>query len=271
MHHDIQERHTIKSIYQIKCIYLQQIKELEKLDDEIKSNMEHLNGFEPYRIEYRFGITGEDRHVKYIDRACWKYLIDLFELQKYMLCTDYDNLINQVYYKFEFPEYTIENAYGWMESLRDVIYDNVRTLVKTVFERATTECYYTGSGYSNRKKKKRNNNGIDEKFILTTHEHSDIFGYRIEQTFTDDLEKACFLLDGKQLPKYTLKDCMRKERMSEHGNDYFDVKIHKNGNTHYHIHNKEILNKLNIYGSESAIIGEDIKIKILETRRPAGG
>jgi hypothetical protein len=46
-------------------------------------------------------------------------------------------------------------------------------------------------------------------------------------------------------------------------NDYFSVKFCKNGNTHYTM-NEEIREKLNKWGPEGNIIGENIKIKIFE-------
>ena len=256
-------RHDIPAIYRIKLKFLGQIKAFQELEQVIEITVKEIEGSAPYRVDYRYGDFSKCREIKYIDRICWRYLVNLFELYKYMLCTDYEKMKDQIE-DFNFPEFTIENAEGWLAGLKDVIYDNIRTLIKTVFENITEDTYYTGSGYSNLKKKKRNNNGIDKNFILTTNDYSRIFGYYSSKpTLTDDLEKVCYIMDGKTVPEITLKQIMRQEKKVEFTNDYFKIKICQNGNTHYTLFD-ESRNKLNLYGAGKGIIGEDIKIKIFE-------
>jgi len=258
------KRKSITEIFNLKQILLTQLSMLEKLDNEIEKDLSEIKGYRPYRIEYRFDNYSDNRAEKYIDRTCWQYLIRLFELEKYMLCTDYEKMQKQID-QFDFPVFTIENAEGYIASLKDIIYDNIKTMMKSVYERITDSYYYTGgSNYNSSTKKKRNNNGIDTTFIITTYDYSRVFGYyRDKPTITDDLEKLCYILDGKKLPDHTIIDQLRTNKKPESENEYFKLKVCKNGNTHYTLQD-DIKNKLNIYGGDPSRIGENIKIKVFD-------
>lgn len=260
------KRLTLQDIYLIKLKCIEKIEEIEKIQKEINDLFDSLEGYTPVRLDNKYNTHGKNRSEKYTDRTCWRLLIQMFELKKYMLCTKYDKMSDDIE-NFNFPVFNIENANGWINDLKNVIYENVTELCKQVFENITNDCYYTGSGYSNREKKKRNNNGIDNFFILTTYDYSNIFGYHWNRpTVTDDLEKCCYILDGKTLPDSTIKDKMRSEKINECANDYFNIKVCKNGNTHYKIINNNIINKLNKIGAGNSKIGEDIKIKVFDNR-----
>jgi len=259
---DLVKRKTIPDLYTLKLNLLDKIKQVQTIESETDKAFDDILSYKPYRIEYRFGVYGENQEEKYIDKCCWTYLIRIFELEKYMLCTDYEKLKKQIE-DFNFPVFNIENAEGYINSLKDIIYDNVKTMLKQVYETIIESTYYTGSGYSNRGKKKRNNNGIDKMFILTTYDYSNIFGYYTRPTITDDLEKLCYILDNKKLPVDTIKNKMKGNGVSEYMNDYFKIKTCKNGNTHYWL-TDAIRNKLNLYGADNSRIGENIRIKIFE-------
>ncbi|GEM_PF-2746901 len=262
---EIVKRKSIEDIYKIKLTMLSQLESLQKLDKEISEAFRDLNGYEPVRIDYRYDNHGENREEKYIDRTCWKYLIRLFELEKYMLCTDYEKVCKQID-DFNFPVFTIDNAEGWIASLKDIIYDNVRTMMKSVYERITEGHYYTGgSSYSTRAKKKRNNNGIDKHFIMTTHDWSRVFGYSYSRlTVTDDLEKLCYILNGKKLPEKTIIRTLERYGKNDTAeNEFFKIKLCKNGNTHYWIE-ENTRNKLNLYGADPSKIGENLRIKVFD-------
>ena len=104
---------------------------------------------------------------------------------------------------------------------------------------------------------------FDEHFIISTGDHYSINWYNDRPTITDDLEKACYIIDGKALPDTTIKNTMRRSKIWESENPYFKIRICKNGNTHYWI-NDEIRNRLNYFGAKRGIIGQDCKIKIFE-------
>ena len=262
---EIAKRPIISDIYKMKIEALSKIKEVETITKELDKVLESYQGFKPYRIDWRDKNYNENREEKYIDKICWSYLVNLFELQKYMLCTEYEKMQKEIE-DFQTPIFNPTNAEAWLFQLKDLIHKNIKTMLKSVYDKIINDYYFTGSGYSNRKKKKRNNNGIDKTFILTTNDYDRAHGYssyynRI--SITDDLEKACYLLDGKTIPEKTIIESMRTDKLFIAENKYFKIKLCKNGNTHYTIF-EETKNKLNMIGPDGNIIGEKIRIKVFD-------
>lgn len=255
------KRFDVQSLYLFKLDMLARMKEIEQKEKELEDSFHSIGGYTPYHIEKRLEIPGINREEKCVDAYIWRYLINLFQLKRYMLCTEYEQYQNKIDHG-DMPIFTVENAKQFLDGLRDVIYLNVKELVHKVFEELTTGTYRTGSSYS-APRKKRNNNGIDKNFILHTCDYSYIITYWSDRpTITDDLEKVCYLLSGQPLPETTIKDTMRRDKLIEADNGYFKIKIYSNGNTHYTL-DDSIREKLNRYGPRGAYLGENIKIKIV--------
>lgn len=253
-------RKTILDIWEMKQKSLRVYEAIDEAHKESERLMEEINRFSLYHIDTRNcnGKTVEQN----IDQRCWEYLVRLYNLEKYMLCTEYDKMSNHLH-DYDFPVFNVDNANAWMDSLKALVYESMQKLIEDVFERITQDTYFTGSSYSNRLKKKRNNNGIDKHFIIRTMDNYCMNYWSGKPTITDDLEKACYIIDGKQLPEITIKNVMNKGKIWESENDYFRIRICQNGNTHYWI-NEEIRQKLNLYGSKRGIIGENCRIKIFD-------
>lgn len=260
---DIQLRHTVESLYALKCETLTEAHTLWAKEKSLSNIYESINGHSPYRVENYNKIYGENQDMKCIDQALWRYLVRLYSLEKFMLCTDHQKMVDQID-KFQTPEFTIENASGWLDGLKNLIRDNVHALVKKVYSEITNGFYYTGgSGYRG-DKKKRNNNGIDKNFILYTADWSTIFAYwRYSPSIMDDLEKVCYILDGKTLPEKTIRQELKAGQKADASNQYMSVKLCQNGNTHFTL-DETIRALLNKYGPTGTEIGENIKIKVFE-------
>lgn len=255
---DIAVRQTIPQICDIKIRVLKAYEEINRLNKTVENELKGINAYSYYHIR-------RDTHtddVKSVDQRCWYYLVALFNLERYMLCSEYEKMMHQIE-NYDFPVFTEENAWAWLSALESLVYTSVQKLIEDVFERVTTETYWTGSGYSSRQKKKRNNNGIDKHFILSTGDASALSWYSRGPTITDDLEKACYIIDGKTLPEITIKSTMKKEKIWESENPYFRIRVCQNGNTHYWIKD-EMRERLNFYGSKRGVLGSDLKIKIFE-------
>ena len=260
---EIVKRFTIEDIYKMKIEVLNQIKLIQNTDKELEKTLEPFHGHRPYRIDWRFGIYCDNPEEKNIDCVCWNYLVNMFHMEKYMLCTEYDKMRAEVN-NFKTPIFNLENAKSWLESLKSQIHSNVKTMLKSVYDKIINGTYRTGSGYSNQKKKKRNNSEIDKWFILSTCDWNTMYSYWTSgPTITDDLEKACYILDGKTVPDITIKEKMKSDKLTEAENEYFRIRICKNGNTHYRIFD-DTRNKLNMIGPDGNIIGEKIRIKVFD-------
>lgn len=259
--YDLKVRHTIKSLFDIKLKIIENVYIMNDSAKNIDLLYKEINGYTPYRIEMNEHIYCDNRDEKIIDRSLWLYMVKLYNLEKFMSCSSYYDMLSEIN-NYKTPIFSIENAYGWVNSLKTTIRENVSDLIKKVYNDVTNSFYYTGNGYRG-EKKKRNNNGIDKKFIIYTGDYSSINGiyYSNRPSIMDDLEKVCYILDGELLPDVTLRDTLKRENVYYGNNKYFSVKLCANGNTHFTI-NEEIRVMLNKYGSSQFDIGENIKIKI---------
>lgn len=262
---EIDIRKTLPDLAQLRALILQSIENLKKTNKMVDDLMEEIGSHSYFRLDrngYSYGNYNEENEV---DQRLWMYLVRSFHLERYMLCTEYEKMIKQIN-EYDFPVFSEENAQAWLESLKAMVYESVEKLIKDVFNRITEKTYYTGSGYSARQEKKRNNNGIDKNFILTTYDYNKVFGWSTSHpTITDDLEKACYIIDGKYVPDIRLKEKMRSDKSATGENEYFSIKVCKNGNTHYTM-KEEMRQKLNLYGAGRGIISDGIKIKIFDKK-----
>lgn len=260
---EIQERPTVESMFRSKLDMLSDIEKLKKLDEEIGNSFKLFNWHEPYRIEWRFDNHEQNREEKYIDRVLWRYLVRLYQLEKYMLATEYKKMEKEID-EFRTPDFTPENAHAWLKGLKSMIYENVRLMCKRVYEQLISGTYQPGNAW-NSPRKKRNNNGVDRFFILPTHDYGRIFGYSFyhSPSVVDDLEKVCYLLDGKTMPDETIITRAKMDQTSEVESPYFKVIFHKNGNTHFRL-TDETRQRLNRIGPDGNVIGENIRIKVFE-------
>jgi len=262
---ELAPRMTVDGLYTAKLDIIARMHELEEKDHQLRKKFETIKGYTPYDLScHDSGLNRETEkgYEKCVDRWCWKYLVDLFGLHRYMLCTAYKQLQDDIE-AGRTPDFTPDNARGWLASLQDLVNDNVRTLIHQVFDELTRGTYRTGSSW-NSPEKKRNNNGVDARFILHTGDWSSLFGYYSDKpTVTDDLEKVCYIVAGQELPKITAKETMRKDKVDTYKNEFFELKVCQNGNTHY-VLSDTVRDALNLYGPSGAILGENVKIKIVE-------
>lgn len=260
---DIQVRHTVESLFALRCKILTEARELWAVEKKLRDDYTEIDGHAPYRLENTNRIHGVNQDEKSVDQAMWRYLVRLYNLEKFMLCTDFAKMTDEID-TFRTPEFTIENANGWLDGLKELIRNNVDVLIKQVYADITNGHYYTGGSGCRGDKKKRNNNGIDARFILYTADYQSIYSYwTAKPSVMDDLEKVCYILAGKTLPEITLRSTLKAKQSLEAANDYMSVKLCRNGNTHFTI-NEETRAALNRFGPTGTEIGENIKIKVFE-------
>lgn len=237
--------------------------EKKKMDDLIEQEEDLRGGLlPPIRIENSESYKHQETYQKNLNRQFWMILLEKLYMKKYMLCSTYDKLIEDICNN-NIPEFNYTSITSWIRGVKKLIYDNVTSLCKEVFERLTNATYQTSSRWD-APRKKRNNNGVDGYFIITTYDHDRIFDFRNALTTTDDFEKVLYVLSGKMMPDEPLIRQMRKDQTDKYENEYIRIRVYKNGNTHYTIKDKGILEKINTIGAGKGTLGEMIKIKILE-------
>ncbi|MFA5048745.1 MAG: DUF4942 domain-containing protein [Patescibacteria group bacterium] len=265
---DLIVRPNIADLYRMKLEYLENMSKLAVLDRDIHSLITPYNGYLSYDIKWGHNfresgrnLKAEECNEKYIDRIIWGFLVKSYQLGKYMLCTKYSDLKKSIE-NYESPVFNPENAIGWLSVLKEDVYENIEKLIVSVYQELITGTYHTGNGCNNRVKKKRNNSGVDTHFILGV---SDYYYMNrecnLKPTFTDDLEKACYLLDGKKIPDITLKQRMYADKQYTGENEYMKIVVYQTSNTHYTL-NEEIRAKFNRLSDNAGKIGKDIGVKI---------
>jgi len=254
MEHEIMIRHTVESLYEVKRGVLHAVNEMRDNEKKIAKLYEQVDGYSPYQTRVNY-IYNDKEDVQLIDKVCWKYLVKLYNLRAYMLCTEYDKMMRELE-EYKAPEFSVDTALSWLLGLKELIYENVKGMVHRIFDNLMNGIYYTGNV-----KKKRNNSKIEKRFILLTYDYDSIYGYSNRNTITDDLEKICYLINGIKLPEKTLKQKMYENKEGIGENDYFKIKVCKNGNTHYEL-DDDIVVKLNTICADRNAIGDAIKIKV---------
>jgi hypothetical protein len=170
------------------------------------------------------------------DKYFWLRLTELFSLERFMLCTEYNAMVRKITDQYDFPEFTEKNIEAFLCGCKDWIKNGINAMCDRVYKDLTEGTYWV-----NKERKKRNNNGIDKNFILTTRDYCRIEYYYSDPTITDDLEKMCYLIDGKRLPEIGIVQQIRKNKNTNHltgENDYFTLRVCKNGNSHYSFKNR---------------------------------
>lgn len=254
---EIIKRLSVADIIKLRNEAYIEMRKLEEQQKVLEESCKKLDGRNPppYRLHKNFNRDA----VKLLDYRYWRYMVQYFHLEDFMLSSEYQKLSEQVE-NFRTPEFTESNVLGWVSGMKDLINNGVETLAKTLYNELINATYETGN-----QTKKRNNNGVGNKFILKSNDYGYQYSCNNEPTITDDLEKLCYILDGKELPQHRMKENIRDNTNNRYYGEtecpYFRIKVCKNNNTHYWL-TDETVARLNKIGANNNIIGEDINIKV---------
>lgn len=253
---NIIKRLSVEDVIKLRMDSAREMHKLEEQMQVLDKTCKRLDGRmpAPYSLQKHYSSDA----IKILDCRYWRYMVSYFHLEDYMLSSEYEKLSNQVEH-YQTPEFTYENVMGWVTGMKDLINHGVEELANSIYQKLINAKYITGG-----KTKKRNNNGIDKRFIL----HSNDYGYRwsaSSPTITDDLEKLCYILDGKQLPEVRMKQAIYNYEnnyyLGSTSCPYFSIKVCQNNNTHYCL-TDETVARLNKIGANGNILGSDVKIKV---------
>lgn len=196
-----------------------------------------------------------------VDKHCWKYFIDCSGVRDTM--TEHRRRLLEQEVEECAPAYSAETAARLSENMRGLYAENMAETVREVFERLSGASYYTG----NRKRVQNNLSKIDPMFRINGNVSRYSYSGRWEvsdyaNTFRyNDLEAACFMLDGKRRPRYpeTIEDKIKATKIESGSvveNDYFAVALYKNGNQKVTFKRLDVLGRLNMYGARGNRLGQ---------------
>lgn len=250
------KRETIQSLILSRNKTLELYSNLKEVHLKLCQEHSIVKPYEIVKLEFMSRKYDLDE-IKEFDKYYWHKLLLLFSIERFMLCTEYEKIKWKILDDCDFLPFTEENVQGFLESCSAWIKDGVNEMLKRVFEQLIDGYYYVG-----KVRKKRNLNGVAKDFILYTFDYNRIAFYRDSPTITDDLEKLCFLIAGKELPKIGMIQQIEKSKIFTAENDYFSIRVCKNGNTHYKFKDG-FEKKINFLYADRTKIGDATKIKIL--------
>ena len=198
---------------------------------------------------------------KKISKACWEYYTKKSGILDLMTDKDkrkYESELSDT------PKFDVISVKTWLNSMNEKYLNTVENLFKETFEDLTRAKY---GHWSNRKQ--RNNTKVENFFILggaCSSSYSFHLYEMLDNCVLNRLERSLCLLEGKKPLLYPNRISDRVKAMKEGKfieNEYFKLKLHKNGNVHVTIINEELIEKFNMYCgmADRMSIGNDIKIQ----------
>lgn len=179
--------------------------------------------------------------------AAWRYLIDRIELKKLASIKRAAEIDKQLQSGEGLPEISIENIFGWIQSMDGQ--------AKQFLEEAAVEVYEILRPPASRLK--TNNAFKIGKRVILTHrvQHAYSAGkFRVNYYRTDEiraLDNVFHLLDGKALSAYRTGDLATAIEAAEGGageTDFFHFKCFHNGNLHIEFKRLDLVQQLNAIG-----------------------
>ena len=252
---------NLMNIYQV---IIEKQEELQKLWESVC----HLGS--PVSLNIRFKTNNRD--IKWniereFDRDAWEYFFGSANLQDIMSQKE----LESYHKRLDDPEpFTAEAARKYIANGFEIAKNVLDNLVKEVFDKLISSFYIPGGNY-NKSKKKMNNMKIDKWFRTCESITKCKYGRGWEEYYRrpaifNDLEKCCYILDGKKPPRHPDKICDRLRGIDGNviENEYFEVVLYKVGNQKVRFKRLDILKKLNKYGAPGNSLGQDIRVSVFK-------
>ena len=222
--------------------------------DSLKEAEEHFRAFDGPCSHYDLCLFKHDEHTMEFDRkikrlksAAWRYLIDRMELKKLASVKRADEIDKQVAKGDDLPDITVENLFGWFDSLGTQAHQFLKEAVVEVFEflRPPSLRFKTNSGFK-----------IGKRVVLSNWVERQWSGgkfrcnYYYENQFRA-LDNVFHMLDGKGLSVYRNGDLANAILEAPGGvgeTDFFKFRCYKNHNFHLEFKRPDLVRKLNEIG-----------------------
>ena len=209
------------------------------------------------KIRYPEFIKDEDIESirQTMDYGYWRNFLEINQVEKYLTSNDKEKLFEKL--SKNTPLFNFENATNMLNEFMNSKEATATNMIKKIYEEITDMVFRIGNKGKN---EKRIQTGIPEKFRLSIfYSHYGFPSYVSDSnsrfTMIDDLERACYLCDGKLQPdrQFTIRSttalALREGRMHVE-NDYFSMQMFLNGNVKITFTNLDVLNRLNHWGQK---------------------
>ena len=188
-----------------------------------------------------------DRKIKRMKTAAWRYLVDRIELKKLASVKRAGEIDRQIADGEDLPEITMDNLFGWLQSLDTQAGKFLKEAIVEVFEllRPPSLHYKTNSGFK-----------VGKRVILCGRVEKAWTGtkYRVSYHSENELralDNVFHMLDGKPLSVYRNGDLINAIQESCRGigeTELFRFKCFINCNLHLEFKRMDLVQRLNEVG-----------------------
>ena len=188
-----------------------------------------------------------DRKISRLKAAAWRYLVDRIELKKLASVKRAREIDRQINEGTDLPDITLDNLFGWLQSLDRQAKTFLEEAIIEVFEflRPPSLRYRTNSGFK-----------VGKRVILSGRVEKAWTGtkFRVGYHYENELralDNVFHLLDGKPLSAYRNGDLINAIHESRRGageTEYFGFKCYLNQNLHLEFRRPDLVQRLNEVG-----------------------
>ena len=188
-----------------------------------------------------------DRKINRLKAAAWRYLIDRIELKKLASVKRAAEIDRQINDGTNLPEITMDNLFGWLQSLDGQAKKFLEEAIVEVFEflRPPSRHYKTNSGFK-----------VGKRVILCGRVEKVWSGikFRVSYHYENELralDNVFHMLDGKPLSNHRngdLINAIQESRCGTGKTEYFRYKCFINHNLHLEFKRMDLVQRLNEVG-----------------------
>jgi len=188
-----------------------------------------------------------DRKIRRLKAAAWRYLIDRIELKKMASVKRAGEIDRQIAEGTDLPEITMDNLFGWLQSLDGQAKKFLEEAIVEVFEflRPPSLRYKTNSGFK-----------VGKRVILCNRVEKAWSGTKFRVSYHCEnelraLDNVFHMLDAKPLSVYRdgdLINAIQDSRCGTGETEYFRFKSYINQNLHLEFTRMDLVQRLNEVG-----------------------
>jgi hypothetical protein len=252
-----------------------ELKKVESITEKIARRDEQANIIKEIvrlakKLDYvHYQLADRIRHPNYIDehdmetfrkdldKNFWHEILDEYQAEKYMTATDKKNFFEKL--DENSPIFDLENVQTMVDSFVNSKEALATNMIAKIYENVTDSYFRVGG---KNRGEKRIQKEIPASFRLSVFYTygkglpSYVSTSNSRFNIISDLERACYLCDGKKQPDYNNTIESRTTLVFREGKDYlegeyFNLKFYKNGNVLISFNNLDVLNTLNKWGRKN--------------------
>lgn len=194
---------------------------------------------------------------KKMDYTFWNHCLEVNQVEKYLTTTDKEKLYEKL--EEETPTFNFQNVMETIESFQQSKEARATNMIKKIYDQVTDLVFSKGNKHANREK--RLQLGIPQTlrasifYVYGDGLPSYVSTRNSRFNIIEDLERACYLVDGKLQPDVqknitalTTEALRKDERFID--SPYLEMQIYKNGNVKIKFKSLETLKRFNYWGQK---------------------